>query len=177
MSGNSNTKTMYKLLAAVVLMFAFGFALVPLYDVFCAVTGLNGKTSGRYENPVPNTPATVTRDITIQFLTLVNGSPPLHFYAKENSLTIIPGIRSKAVFFVQNHSDREMHTQAIPSLSPSLATQYLHKIECFCFENQLLQAGEKKEMTLTFFVDAEIPVEINTLSLAYTMFDITPNNI
>jgi cytochrome c oxidase assembly protein subunit 11 len=161
-----------RLLGVVVGMFAFGFALVPLYDVFCEITGANGKTAGKF---------TVTqaqeideqRLVTIQFLTSNNGDMPWEFRPKKRMLKIHPGELNSTSFYVRNPANKTMVAQAVPSVSPFHAAQYLHKTECFCFDQQQLAQGEEMDMPLRFIIDADLPKDVNTLTLSYTLFDVT----
>ncbi|MFT5209595.1 MAG: cytochrome c oxidase assembly protein subunit 11 [Flavobacterium sp.] len=165
-------RTTIKLLSVTVGMFAFGFALVPLYDAICEVTGLNGKTSGKYvsdqeERVVEN------RTVKIQFLTTNNANMPWDFRPETRSIEVQPGKLNATSFFVRNPANNTITAQAIPSVTPFRAAQYLHKTECFCFGQQELASGESLEMPLRFIIDADLPKEINTLTLSYTLYDIT----
>lgn len=165
-----NKRLTLKLVLGVVLMFGFGFALVPLYDVFCDVTGLNGKTN--------DAPAVLTeqgidesRTIKVQFVSHMNDSMPWEFRPQVRSVSVHPGETAKVSFFAKNTTAQEMVAQAIPSVSPGLSAQYFVKTECFCFTQQTLAAGESREMPLIFMVDPQIPEEYKTLTLSYTIFD------
>lgn len=170
-SENSNRSIVSRLLLVTVLMFGFGFALVPLYDVFCRVTGLNGKVSGA------STPGSAmvqqNREVMLRFVTSNNESMPWSFRAQEQKVVLKPGQTFQTAFEVHNPTGRKMVAQAIPSVSPGLAAQYLHKINCFCFEQQTLQAGETMDMPLVVSIDTSLPDDIHALTLSYTLFDIT----
>lgn len=168
-----NTKrTTLKLLSVVVGMFAFGFALVPLYDVICEVTGLNGKTNGLYVAK-QNERVVEDRIVKIQFLTSNNVDMPWEFRPENRSLEVHPGKLNATTFFVRNPSNRTITAQAIPSVTPFRAAKYLHKTECFCFGQQELASGESLDMPLRFIIDADLPKDISTLTLSYTLYDIT----
>lgn len=155
-----------------VAMFGFGFLLVPLYSVFCDITGLNGKTSGPYQ--LINTDLQVQdREITVQFISNHNSNLAWPFKPLQRQLSIHPGKQHQVAFSVTNTSGIPVIAQAVPSVSPSEAAEYLHKIECFCFENQPLGIGESKELPLVFFIDPKLPKHIKKLTLSYTLFDIT----
>lgn len=160
------------LLSVVVVMFAFGFMLVPLYDVICEVTGLNGKTAGKYQGEVASD-TSKNRDVKIQFLVNRNDNLSWGFEANTVQMEVPLGERRETSFRVVNTYDKNVVAQAIPSVAPSEAAPYLHKIECFCFNQQPLSAGETKDMPLLFFIDPELPDHITKLTLSYTLFDIT----
>ena len=160
------------LIAIVVGMFAFGFMLVPLYSVFCEVTGLNGKTSGQYLGPMTEV-AGNSRTVKVQFVANRNDNLPWQFAPQHEQIELTLGERKQTFFHVMNTYNTKVVSQAIPSVSPSAAASHLHKIECFCFQQQTLQAKEGKEMSLIFFIDSDLPPEINKLTLSYTLFDIT----
>lgn len=165
-------RTTRKLFFAAIAMFGFGFALVPLYDVFCEVVGLNGKTS---EQAYIAVPAVVdeTREVKIQFITINNDQMNWAFKPTEKIMKVHPGAPNSTTFYAQNPRDYEMIAQAIPSVQPARAAQYFHKTECFCFNQQTLAAGESIDMPLQFIVDQDLPEEIKTISLSYTLFDVT----
>jgi cytochrome c oxidase assembly protein subunit 11 len=165
------------LMAIVVGMFAFGFLLVPLYSVFCEVTGLNGKTGGQYKGTLTNEVSEHARTITVQFIANRNDNLPWLFYPQQEVIELELGERKVTSFHVANTYDNAVVAQAIPSVSPSAAASYLHKIECFCFQQQALGPSESKDMTLVFFIDASLPEEINKLTLSYTLFDITGTDL
>jgi cytochrome c oxidase assembly protein subunit 11 len=153
-------------------MFGFGFALVPLYDVFCDITGLNGKTNEvgvAYENEGVDT----SRTVKVQFITRMAKGIPWKFEPVINEILVHPGEVKFVNFYAKNKSQRDIVGQAVPSVSPGLAAGYFQKIECFCFTQQPLKAGEEVEMGLQFYVDIDLPSEINTLTLSYTLYDIS----
>ena len=165
-------KTVRQLLTVVVLMFGFGFAMVPLYDFVCEVTGLNGKTSGQYVTD-GSEQIDENRLVTIQFLANNNADMPWEFRPTVRSMKVHPGKLSTAEFYVRNVTDATMTAQAVPSVAPYRAAEYLHKTECFCFEQQELADGEDLSMPLRFIIDSNIPKDVTTLTLSYTLYDIT----
>jgi len=175
-SGKPLSKLPVILALLAVCMFGFAFALVPLYEVFCQLTGLNGKIAGaavvRDQTPAADTDRPEGREITIQFLTQVSNGMPWEFRPLERQLSVKPGESYSTRFYVRNRARQPVTGQAIPSVSPAAASLHLHKTECFCFDRQQLQAGETLEMPVTFIVDRDLPKEIQTLSLAYTLFRI-----
>ena len=168
-----NLSTPKGLLVIVLFMFAFGFMLVPLYDVICEVTGLNGKTAGKYEGELASGVEKKGRTVTIQFVVNKNANLPWEFKPTDTALTVSTGERRHTAYQVTNSYQHNVVAQAVPSVAPAAAAEYVHKIECFCFEEQPLAAGETKNMPLTFVIDPDLPVDITKLTLSYTLFDIT----
>ena len=167
----SNIKGVTKLVALVFGMFGFGFALVPLYDVICDLTGLNGKTGGRYE-VTEELVVDEERWVTVQFTTSNNADMPWKFSPQARAVKVRPGEMNEAFFVATNTTGETMTAQAVPSVSPFSAAQYFHKTECFCFNQQILAAGETIEMPLRFFVDDDIPDRMSKLTLSYTLFSL-----
>lgn len=152
-------------------MFGFAFALVPLYTVFCELTGLNGKTSGRAAS-IEATAQVSNRVVTIQFLAKVGQGLPWEFRPTERQLRVRLGETYTTTFFARNRAGQALSGQAIPSVAPGVAALHLQKVECFCFSRQQLAAYQDLEMPVQFFVDADLPEEIHTLSLSYTMYPV-----
>ena len=168
----SINRMVLKLLIAVAGMFVFAvFVMPPIYDVFCEVTGLGGKTGGRYE--VVDAKVDSSRTIRVQFDTTNNADMPWEFKPGTYEVTVHPGEQTEVAFFARNPTADNMVAQAIPSVSPSSAAAYFHKTECFCFNNQPLEAGADAQLPLVFVVDQDLPGAIKTITLSYTLFDIT----
>lgn len=169
-----NTRIVRRLLLTVVGMFAFGFALVPLYNVFCDITGFNGRfTDGQ---AAANTKAVDTsRTINVQFITRVNKGMPWGFEPEVHSVRVHPGETKVVNFLASNPTGQDMVAQAVPSVAPGEASLYLNKVECFCFNQQPLTAGSDTAMPMQFYLDPEIPEHIHTVTLSYTMYDVTEN--
>ena len=167
------TKTVAKLAIVVVAMFAFVFVvMVPLYDVLCDALGINGKTSGeRYQ--VVSAAADDSRVVEIQFMAANNEDMPWEFRPTVTVMKVNPGAVNDTVYFARNPLPKDMIGQAIPSISPARAAKYFHKTECFCFNHQPLLAGEATDMPLQFIVDKDLPRDIKTITLSYTIFDVT----
>jgi len=161
-----------RLVGVVLGMFAFGFALVPLYDVFCEITGANGKTAGRYTIAEVQEVDT-SREITIQFLTDTNADMPWEFRPTVRKMVVHPGELNSTEFYARNPTLNKMMGQAIPSVTPFHAAEYLHKTECFCFDQQQLAGGEAVDLPLRFIIDADLPKDVTTLTLSYTLFDVS----
>ena len=165
-------KTVKKLMLIVFAMFGFGFSMVPLYDVFCDITGLNGKTSNvaaSYKAASIDT----ERTITVQFLTRTAKGIPWRFEPMINEVKVHPGEKKIVKFYAKNESVSDIVGQAVPSVSPGRAAIYFQKIECFCFNNQPLKASEDVEMGLQFYIDLDLPDDVSTITLSYTLYDIT----
>ena len=158
-----------RLLFLAVAMFGFGFLLVPIYDVFCEITGLGGKTNevaAIVEESVQQ-----DREIKLGFVTTVNSYAPWEFAAAVEEMTIHPGGIYEATFVARNLTDQHKIAQAVPSVAPAQAAKYFKKLECFCFTAQEFMPGETKEMPVRFIVDSDLPDYIDTITLSYTFFD------
>ena len=165
-------KTVGKLSIVVVAMFAFVFVvMVPLYNVLCDALGINGKTGGRYE--VVTATIDTSREIEVQFITSNNDGMRWEFRPNASVLKVNPGASNNTSFYARNPFNKAMVAQAVPSISPARAAEYFHKTECFCFDQQPLAAGEEADMALQFIVDQDLPVDIKTITLSYTIFDVT----
>jgi cytochrome c oxidase assembly protein subunit 11 len=164
------TQTARKLSVIAIAMFGFGYALVPLYDVLCDVTGLNGKTGEISAESVSELVVDYDRTVTVQFDTNVNSALPWKFKARDKTLLVHPGEVTEAVFVAINTSADEVTGQAVPSVSPSQASLFFNKTECFCFNRQTLAGHEQKEMVVRFVVETGLPKKISTLTLSYTFF-------
>ena len=160
-----------KLTAVIAGMFLFAFALVPLYNVFCDITGINGKTRGQalYEDVAIDK----ERVVTVEFLTNINRGMPWEFESRVKSIEVHPGELNEVLFYAKNRSKFDIVGQSVPSVSPGEAALYLNKTECFCFDQQHLSAGQDIEMPMKFYIDADIPKEITRLTLSYQLFNIT----
>lgn len=173
-TGTKPTKTAGKLALLAIAMFGFGYLLVPLYDVFCEITGFNGKTGTLSQSEATGTKVDENRIVTVQFDTNINGELPWNFRAREFQLEVNPGTINDAVFVVENLSDQTIVGRAVPSVAPAQASVYFNKTECFCFTEQTLAPREKREILVRFVVDSELPGKISTLTLSYTYF-MAPN--
>lgn len=168
---NNHRRLIGILLTTVVMMFGFSFALVPLYNAFCKVTGLQGKyDSGRVKIDEFVTIDT-SRTITVHFISQVVSDFAWDFYPTVRSVKVHPGELKRVTFEARNRAGRDTVGQAIPSIAPGLASLYFHKTECFCFNQQHLAKGEQAEMPLAFYLSRDMPEEIEELTLSYTLFD------
>jgi cytochrome c oxidase assembly protein subunit 11 len=173
---NKNAKLVRTLLFVVVGMFGFGYALVPLYDVLCEVTGLNGKVASSAVKEA-GYQIDSKREITVEFMTSLNESAPMEFRAETKKIKIHPGAYYTVNFYAENKTDKAMAAQAIPSISPGPAAEYFEKTECFCFTEQNFKAREAKTMPVRFVVKPAIPEQYKTITLAYTFFDNTDKSV
>ena len=157
-----------KLLVMAVAMFGFGFLLVPIYDVFCEITGLNGKTTN-YAEAASEAPD-LDRLVTVEFTGTVNQGGPWEFRPEQARMQVHPGKLYATTFYARNLADANVAGQAVPSVTPGQAAAYFRKTECFCFTRQEFAGGEARDMPLRFIVDPDLPQHVETVTLAYTMF-------
>jgi cytochrome c oxidase assembly protein subunit 11 len=173
LSDNPVIDTTAKLVGVAVIMFAFVFVvMVPLYNVLCDALGINGKTDGQAYTAV-HAGVDESRTVTIQFVATNNEGMPWEFGPTKTVMKVHPGAVNDTVFFARNPQPNAMVAQAIPSISPARAAQYFHKTECFCFNQQPLAGQTSAELPLQFIVDQDLPRDIGTITLSYTIFDVT----
>ena len=170
------TRTVKKLFVFAIVMFGFGYVMVPIYDVLCDITGLNGKTGEISQSEAETNRVDVDRLVTVEFDTNVNPALPWKFKVAEYKMKIHPGEIAEAVFIVENKSDKSVIGQAVPSVAPAQASLYFNKTECFCFIKQVLGPRERKEMIVRFVVDSKLPEKITTMTLSYTFFRVPDSN-
>lgn len=174
MKTQKHTKLVVLLTLAAFAMFGFGFALVPIYNRMCQALGINGKPSMLAENyDEKRAGVDTSRSILVQFIATQNPSLPWLFYPEVKQIRVNPGKVSRLSFYAENQSDHGMTVQAIPSVTPGLAAKYIKKTECFCFSKQTLKPHEVMHMPVLFHVDVGIPASVRTLTLSYTLFDVT----
>lgn len=172
-SNNPVADTGIKLFGVAIAMFAFVFVvMVPLYNVLCDVLGINGKTSGEAYTSI-SAEVDESRTITVQFIATNNEEMPWEFGPKVSMMKVHPGAANDTVFHAENPTQGYMVAQAIPSISPSRAAEHFHKTECFCFNQQPLDGNSEADMPLQFIVDQDLPRDIRTITLSYTLFDVT----
>ncbi len=166
-----------RLIARLVLLVAasaaFGIALVPLYDTLCRVAGLNGKTfsaGGLAADEKPLEHVDRSRLVKVEFTGTVMPGLPWELRPLQNSVELHPGEMQQAAFLVHNTADHAVVGQAIPSVTPGQAAQHFRKIECFCFNQQVLGPGEVREMPLMFIVKPELDTDVRTITLSYAFF-------
>jgi cytochrome c oxidase assembly protein subunit 11 len=167
---NKNRRTTLLLSGLVVGMFGFGFALVPLYDLFCEVTGSQSLSQRNAITADPQTVQQVDRErwVTVKFDATVNPNLPWDFQATTRRMKVHPGKTYEVNFIARNRSGGAATGQAIPSVAPWQATPYFSKLECFCFNKQTLAGNQQTDMPLRFMVSTELPDDIQSLTLSYS---------
>lgn len=162
-----------------VIMFLLAFALVPFYGLICKSTGINTSIPSR-ELSQASTPTETgvdySRTVLVELLTTNHLGLPWAFYPHQKMVMVHPGEQTKVLFYAGNLTDHKMTVQAIPSMTPVNAIVHFHKIQCFCFSQQTLAAGEHREMPLIFTVDKQLPRRVHVITLAYTLFDVVPDS-
>lgn len=154
-------------------MFAFGFAMAPLYQLLCSVTGLNGSnTTGRVkEEIILSAKVDYSRSITVEFDATNNAELPWEFRPLTRKIQVHPGEIKEVSYYAKNNSKHTIIAQAIPGVTPWQATSHFNKTECFCFTQQKLEPGESREMVLRFVIDPALPDQYKTITLSYTFMD------
>ena len=155
-----------------VLMFGFGYLMVPIYDVFCEITGLNGKTGKIDLVRVGKMEVDESRMIKIEFMASLNEETPLDFAPTVRSMMVHPGKRYQTTYTAKNRTGGAMTGQAVPSVAPSQAAAYFDKVECFCFAQQAFTADQQRELPVVFVVHPKLPDDIETITLSYTFFEV-----
>ena len=168
-----------RLLIVALLMFGFGYALVPMYKAICEITGINVVTNkneygirayGAKKTATDNTQVDYSRSITIEFDSNIKGA--LFFKPEKNYMVVHPGELNQITYAVTNQLDKPMVAQAIPSYAPKVATSSFTKLECFCFVQQTLAANETRQMPVLFVIGNDLPKDVKTITLSYTFFEI-----
>lgn len=178
---SANAKMLGKLAVIAVGMFAFGYALVPIYERICEMTGINilalserqvpGNGAAGRDVQVPrNTQVDRSRTITVEFD--ANARGPWKFWPAQRSIQVHPGELATVMYEFENVQDRRMAAQAIPSYAPSQAAAHFNKLECFCFTQYTLAPGEKKAWPVAFVIDPKLPKDVTTITLSYTFFEV-----
>lgn len=169
-SAGSHRRLVLKLFGMSLAMFGFGYLMVPIYDILCDITGLNGKTGIVSAVAAENMRSDSQRSVIVQFTATVNNSGPWEFQPVSDQLSVIPGEAYTVEYSARNLSTQAQIGQASPSVAPLKAANYFNKIECFCFTQQSFAAGEQRNMPVTFVVDPALPQEVDSVTLSYTMF-------
>lgn len=168
---SKNRRTAIWLLGAAVAMFGFGYALVPLYYVLCDLTGFGGKTNSvAIERSEVVGEVDQQRTVTVEFVASLSSDLAWQFKPAVAKMDVHPGEFYQTSFIATNQTPRAQVGQAVPSVAPPVASLHFQKIECFCFEQQLFQAGESKDMPVVFRVDPELPKDVEMVTLSYTFF-------
>jgi cytochrome c oxidase assembly protein subunit 11 len=167
----ANRKMLGKLSLVAVVMFGFGYALIPVYRQVCEALGINVLTqSDGAVAPDQNTQVDQSRSITVEFDSNTTG--PMRFRPVVASMRVHPGELATVTYEVVNTQARTVHAQAIPSYAPQSAMPHFQKIECFCFQQQTLKPHEARQMPVMFYVDSKLPKDVQTITLSYTFFEI-----
>jgi cytochrome c oxidase assembly protein subunit 11 len=169
----SNRRLVGRLVLVVLAMFGFGYLLVPLYNVFCEITGANGKSGRLTDAQARSFVVDEDRSVTVEFVASLNQNLNMEFYPVKRSMVVHPGRIYSTTFFAQNETGFDLVGQAVPSVAPGNAASYFNKTECFCFTNQRFEVGEGREMPLRFVIDPALPERIQRVTLSYTFFDVT----
>jgi cytochrome c oxidase assembly protein subunit 11 len=154
-------------------MFAFGYALVPLYRVVCQITGINLQAGEMRISEPRVVVVDESRVITVQFITTVNSGGDWKFHSETSQVRVHPGAMATVNFRAENPSGELRVAQAVPSVAPYTASKYVRKTECFCFTQQTFEPHEGRDMPVRFMVDPELPASVDTITLSYTFFDVT----
>lgn len=169
----SHAKVAGKMVTLACAMFGFGYLMVPLYDIICDITGLNGKT-GRVSISEANAAQTQLvaedRTVTVEFVASINQGGSWVFKPMEKTMEVTPGKLYHASYYAENLSDNAVVAQATPSVTPFSAAKYFNKTECFCFTRQAFEPKGSKDMPLTFIIDEDLPINIDRVTLSYTFF-------
>ena len=167
----ANRRLAMKLAGVTLVMFAFGYALSPMYDVMCRALGLNGKTGRTDAQTVAAQPVDMGRTVTIEFTGLATSGLPWEFKTLTKKMELHPGETREVKYLVRNLAREEITGRAIPSVTPGESAPHFKKIECFCFTRQTLKPGETREMPVRFVVDAGLDKDVHTITLSYSFFN------
>ena len=170
----ANRKLILGLLLMTAGSFAFGWALVPLYDVFCRAVGI-GNAEAKAGPSLAREQVDINREVTVEFVASLTSVGSFEFRPKVASMRIHPGKLYGTEFFARNLTSGASVARAVPSISPNGTAQYFHKTECFCFTPQKFAVGEGRDMPVRFIVDPQLPANVDKLTLAYTFYDTTQN--
>lgn len=165
----------FKLVMMPVAMFGFAFALVPLYNVLCDITGFNGRTTNSSYQNVSTYEVDEARTVTVDFAAAVAPGFPVNFRPKVSQMEVVPGKVYTAIYLAENRSDSEIVGQAVPSVAPSQAATHFKKLECFCFTRQEFKAREPVEMPVRFVVEPALDRNVQNVTLSYNFFRIQPD--
>ena len=168
----ANRVLLIKLGIVVVVMFGFGFLLVPFYEQICRATGLRDIDT---PDQIKNTQVDATRSVRLELDANVN-KLPWRFRPLTPIVKVRPGEISEVVYEVENTSDRPVIGQAVPSYGPRLAGEYFKKLDCFCFSKQAVGPHETRRMPVVFVIDPKLPKDVNTITLSYTFFEVEGND-
>lgn len=166
-----NKKTVRALVFLVLMMFLFAVALIPLYDILCEITGINGKT--KQDSAVLNYTIDTQREITVEFITSLGAGTNLAFKADKYELKVHPSEVISMGFTASNKIDQRMTAKAVPSVTPGPSVSYVKNTECFCFDTQVFEAGETKHLKVQIVINPALPERYKRLTFGLTFFDTT----
>ncbi len=149
----------------------FGFAMVPMYDVICKWTGINGRTNATAIALDKNTQVDASRWVNVEFLSHSMPGVGLEFAPEQFTMRVHPGAVIHTSYLAKNLGDREFVGQAVPSITPAVAAAHFQKIECFCFTQQKFKPHEQRSMPVVFVVSPELDKDLGTITLSYTFFE------
>jgi len=161
-----------KLLLFATVMFGFGFALVPVYNVLCEITGLNGRTTAKQTTEAAEYPVDESREVVVEFVAMVNGATGWEFKPEVARMRVHPGKSYRTSFYAHNLLTSTRVAQAVPSVAPSQAARHFYKTECFCFTRQEFSSGEARQMPVVFMLDPEVPRSVTTVTLSYSFYEL-----
>ncbi len=163
---------------AAAVMFGFSFAIVPFYSAICKATGISTATPTELSAPsfAVDGQTDENREVLVQFTATNHMGMPWEFYPKTKAVRVKVGKNNNVMFYAKNTTDKDMTVQAIPSMTPVDGISHFHKIECFCFKQQSLAAHVGRDMPLIFNIDKDLPKDVRVITLAYTLFDVTPKS-
>ncbi|MBH9577560.1 cytochrome c oxidase assembly protein [Inhella proteolytica] len=167
---HANRQLLFKLAVVSLLMFGFGYALVPMYRAICEALGINVLSLAERKEQAKNTQVDTSRTILVEFD--ANARGPWDFKPAISQMKVHPGEMATVMYTFRNRQERAMAAQAIPSYAPKQAGAHFNKLECFCFNEYTLQAGESKEWPVVFVVDPKLPKDVHTITLSYTFFEV-----
>lgn len=155
-------------------MFMFAmFLMPPFYNLLCNVLDINSPRLNKKAYVAEQVKIDETRVVKVQFVTVNSANMPWEFRAGETAVSVHPGASTRTTFYARNPTDHRMVAQAVPSIVPESAMEFFHKTECFCFTQQALEPGQEIEMPVVFIVDQALPADVHTITLSYTLFDVT----
>ncbi len=166
----SHLKVAGKMLGLAIGMFGFGYAMVPMYNIICDITGLNGKTGRVSVESVAAAEALEDREVIVEFVSSINQGGSWIFRPEVKTMTVQPGKLYTTSYYAENLTDAYVVAQATPSVSPFAAAKHFNKTECFCFTRQPFEGKSSKDMPITFIIDEDLPINIDRVTLSYTFF-------
>ena len=172
----ANRRLALKLCIVTIAMFGFGYALVPLYSLFCDITGFGGKTGRADAQIVAQSRVDTSRTVTVEFTGQAAMGLPWEFRPLQGRLRMHPGETKLVEFYARNHASKTITGQAVPSVAPNEAARFFKKVECFCFSRQVLDPAEARKMPVRFWLSEDLPSDVTVITLSYTFFNVNPSS-